>query len=96
MYIINKNDRIDEEFITNLNEILDLISQIQIYLDCESKTVFELYSITYNEVKKFTDKVKLRLNSLYMRYVDLGYANTHHNEIDSLFKTCYDKIALIA
>lgn len=96
MYIITNNDHIDVEFIRDLNEILDLINQVQIYLDCENKTIFETYGITYDDVKSYTERVKIRLNSLYMRYVDLGYMDTHHNEIDVLFKTCYEKLYFVA
>lgn len=92
-YSISQNDKVDNIFISHLNTILDLLQQVEDYISCDDKSVFTHYGITRNDVMALVDNIKIELNTLYERYLKLGYSDlniAHH------FKNCYEKLYLVA
>lgn len=93
LYSINKNDKVDAIFISHLNTILDLLQQVEDYLNCDDKSIFAHYGITQKDVTALVANIKTELNILYERYVNLGYTDLN---IACRFKTCYEKLYLMA
>lgn len=93
LYSINKNDKVDNIFISHLNTILDLLQQVEDYTQCDDKTIFIKYGITKKDVAALVSNIKTELNILYERYVNLGYSDLN---IACHFKTCYEKLYLVA
>ena len=91
--IINQNDRIDEEFITHLNNILNLLQQIDEYINHHTESDFIKQGLTQKDVAALVSNVEIELNMLYKRYTDMGYADVH---IAHVFKTCYEALCMIA
>ena len=94
LYSINKNDKVDTIFTTHLNNILDMLQQIDDYLNCDDKSVFAHYGITQKDVVALVANIKIELGILYERYTKLGY--TYNTAIAQQFKTCYEKLYLVA
>lgn len=93
LYSINKNDKVDNIFISHLNTILDLLQQVEDYTNCDDKTIFVQYGITKKDVLALVNNIKSELNILYGRYIKLGYSDFG---IAHLFKECYDRLYLVA
>lgn len=94
LYSINKNDKVDTIFTTHLNNILDMLQQIEDYTQCDNKTIFIKYGITKKDVAALVANIKIELGILYERYTNLGY--TYNTAIAQQFKTCYEKLYLVA
>lgn len=94
LYSINKNDKVDTIFTTHLNNILDMLQQIDDYLNCDDKTIFIKYGITKKDVAALVANIKIELGILYERYTNLGY--TYNTAIAQQFKMCYEKLYLVA
>ena len=92
-YSISQNDKVDNIFISHLNTILDLLQQVEDYTNCDDKTIFIKYGITKKDVTALVTNIKTELNILYERYVNLGYSDLN---IACHFKTCYEKLYLVA
>lgn len=93
LYALNKNDKVDTIFISHLNIILDLLQQVEDYTQCDDKTIFIKYGITKKDVAALVTNIKTELSLLYERYTKLGYSDLG---IAHLFKTCYEKLYLVA
>lgn len=91
--IINKNDLVDEEFITHLNNILDLLQQIDSYINHHTDSDFIKQGLTQKEITALVSNVRIELNMLYKRYTDMGYTDVY---IAHQFKTCYEALCMIA
>lgn len=85
--------KVDTIFISHLNTILDLLQQVDDYLNCDDKTIFIKYGITKKDVAALVTNIKTELNILYDKYVNLGYSDLG---IAQQFKTCYEKLYLVA
>lgn len=85
--------KVDTIFMTHLNTILDLLQQVEDYLNCDDKTIFIKYGITKKDVAALVTNIKTELNILYDKYVKLGFSNL---ECEYRFKTCYEKLYLVA
>ena len=93
LYAIKNSDKVDTIFATHLNNILDLLQQVDDYLNCDDKSVFIKYGITQKDVAALVNNIKIELSILYDRYTILGYSDFG---IAQQFKMCYEKLDLIA
>ena len=94
LYSINTNDKVDTIFMTLLNTILDLLQQIDDYLNCEDKSAFAHYGLTQKDVIALVANIEVQLDIVYDKYVKLGY--TYNPAIAQQFQTCYEKLYHIA
>jgi len=93
LYSLSKNDKVDTIFTTHLNTILDLLQQVEDYTQCDDKSIFIKYGITKKDVVALVANIKTELGILYERYTKLGYSDLG---IAQQFKTCYEKLYLVA
>ena len=93
LYSINKNDKVDNIFISHLNTILGLLQQVEDYLNCDDKSIFIQNGITQKDVAALVANIEIELEILYERYTKLGY--TYNTAIAQQFKTCYEKLYLV-
>ena len=93
LYSISRNDKVDNIFISHLNTILNLLQQVEDYLNCDDESVFAHYGITKKDVAALVTNIEIELDILYERYTKLGYA--YNTAIAQQFKTCYEKLYLV-
>jgi hypothetical protein len=93
LYNISQNDKVDSIFISHLNRILDLLQQVEDFMNCDDKSIFIRYGVTKNDIAALVTNIKIELNILYERYKNLGYSDLN---IARCFKTCYEKLYLVA
>ena len=86
--------KVDTIFTTHLNNILDLLQQVDDYLNCDDKSIFIKYGITKKDVAALVTNIKIELDILYERYTKLGY--TYNTAIAQRFNACYEKLYLVA
>ena len=94
LYSISKSEAVDAIFTTHLNTILDLLQQVDEYINCDDKSIFIKYGITKKDGAALVTNIKTELSILYERYTRLGY--TYNTAIAQQFKACYEKLYLVA
>ena len=94
LYSISKNDKVDAIFTAHLNTILNLLQQVEDYLNCDDESAFVHYGLTKKDVAALVANIEIELDILYERYTKLGY--TYNTAIAQQFNTCYEKLYLVA